>query len=245
MNEIVISFYQWIRLFFHVGAYPDFALLLKYFIWFAIWLSSGFLAATISEMKGYGVLLHFGGGLLLPYIYPIAIIFLLQERFGEKAVGATLDESETRVAIASYEITERIKQHRIQKRLDKLGIDPDSEEAQAVIEEENQLFKAHEVEIKPKEEVLKEIQSEDEEEQTVSEEDGMNRSYFEAIAVNALGEREGPFDLELNNGTVMAVESIANILDDLAVFEIIDHNGRKKRLRVKYENIVSCRKRQL
>jgi hypothetical protein len=68
----------------------------------------------------------------------------------------------------------------------------------------------------------------------------MGKAYLDSIAVNEIGERCGPFDLELKNGNMIVAEIIAGTLDDIAIFETIDHNGKTKRIRMKYENIASC-----
>ncbi len=240
MEEYLIVIYEWLRLFFHAGLYPHWGVLINWFVVAVVWSMSGFIAATIAEVKGHNVMLHFAGGLLLPYAYPITIIFTLKERFGKNVMESALDRSELRVDIASYEITEKIKQNRIKKQLDKLGVDADSDEGQKILLQEEKVFEKHDIAIASPEteEVAEEDISVD-----VAAEDAptvLNKTYFDSIAVNQLGERTGPFNLELKSGNKMVAEMIVNTLDELAVFEIIDHNGRTKRIRIKYANIASC-----
>lgn len=246
MEEYFIVIYEWLRLFFHAGLYPHLGTLINWFIVAVIWSTSGFVAATIAEMKGHNVMLHFAGGLLLPYAYPIVIVFTLKERFGDNIVGSELDRSELRVDIASYEITEKIKNNRIKKQLDKLGVDIDSKKGKEIIAQEEKVFEKHDIALASIEKPVTE--NENISEATVADSGDvapviLDKIYFDSIAVNQLGERDGPFDLELKSGNKMVVEIIANAMDELAVFEIIDHNGRAKRIRMRYDNIASCVKR--
>jgi hypothetical protein len=243
MNECFIVIYEWIRLFFHVGLYPYWGTLLYTFIFAVIWCASGFLAATIAEMKGHNVLLHFAGGLLVPYVYPITLVFVLHEKFGENQDADNFNRLAAKLDATSFEITEKIKQNRIKKKLDKLGIDIDSEEAKEILAEEEKVFAKHNAVITAS--TQEDMPSEPEEpvEELAEGEDlpiVMGKAYFDSIAVNEIGERCGPFDLELKNGNMIVAEIIAGTLDDIAIFETIDHNGKTKRIRMKYENIASC-----
>ena len=241
MEEYLIVIYEWLRLFFHAGLYPHFGVSFTWFAVAVIWSMSGFVAATIAESKGHNVMLHFAGGLLLPYAYPITIIFTLKERFGKNVMESALDRSELRVDIASYEITEKIKQNRIKKQLDKLGVDADSDEGQKILIREEKVFEKHDIAIAIPEtkEVIEEAVPVDADSDEIAP-TILNKTYFDSIAVNQLGERTGPFNVELTNGNKMVAEMIVNTLDELAVFEIVDHNGRSKRIRIKYANIASC-----
>jgi hypothetical protein len=247
MDEYFIVIYEWIRLFFHVGLYPYLGTLTQSFVLAVIWGASGFMAATIAEMKGHSVMLHFAGGLLLPYAYPITIIFVLDEKFGENAVESGFDRSAARLDIASYEITEKIKQNRIDKKLDKLGVDADSEAGKEILAQEEQLFEKHHntgtVDPEPLAVAAEETPVEPELSDGETAPVKMDKDYFDSIAVNQTGEREGPFDLELKNGNKVVAEIIVSTLDDVVVFEMTDHNGRTKRIRIKYENIASFDKR--
>ena len=243
MNEYFIVIYEWIRLFFHVGLYPYLGTMFYTFIFAVIWGTSGFLAATIAEMKGHNVLLHFAGGLLVPYVYPVTLIFILDEKFGDNMVAGDFNRLEAKLDAASFAMTEKVKQNRLKKKLDKLGVDADSEEAKEIIAEEAKVFAKHNAamaESKPEEQLQKpELAVEKLAEGEVAPVE-MGKAYLDSVAVNEIGERCGPFDLELKNGSKIVIEAIAGTLDDLAIFETIDHNGNTKRIRMKYDNIALC-----
>ena len=244
MDEYFIVIYEWIRLFFHVGLYPYLGTLFYTFIFAAIWSASGFLAATIAEMKGHNVLLHFAGGLLVPYAYPITLIFVLHEKFGENNDAGDFNRLAAKLDATSFEMTEKIKHNRLKKKLDKLGVDADSEEAKEIIAEEEKVFAKHNALIAAS--TQEAMQPEPEEVPVEELAEGevapveMGKAYLDSIAVNEIGERCGPFDLELKNGNRIVAEVIAGTMDDIAIFETIDHNGKTKRIRMKYENIASC-----
>lgn len=264
ISESILVIYEWVRLFFHADLYPYFGTLLHTFIIAAICGISGAMAATIAETKGHGVMLHFFAGLLLPYAYPIIIIFVLKEKFGENAVDGNLDHSVARVDVASFEITEKIKQHRIEKQLAKLGIDEASEDAQAILKQEDKLFEKHTAGLTPPA-LDAQAEATDQADTATADQDNvattalrdvgitdtadsppiMNKKYFDALAVNELGERNGPFNLELKNAQIIVAEMIVGTLDELAIFEIVDHNGQSKRIRIRYDNIVACTKRSV
>jgi hypothetical protein len=204
------------------------------------------MAATIAEVKGHSVMLHFAGGLLLPYAYPITIIFVLKEKFGDNVADNVIDRSVAHLDATSYEITEKMKHNRINKKLNKLGVDAESEEGKEIIAQEEKLFEKHNaVTTGPLPEETVEKVPPVEEDEYVDEDAQviMNKDYFDSIAVSQIGEREGPFNLELKTGNIIVAEIIVGTMEDLVIFEIIDHNGRTKRLRIKYDNIVSCTKR--
>jgi hypothetical protein len=71
---------NWFYIIYKADAYPDFHWVWFFFIVFAVWLGSGFMSATIAEMKSHNMKLHFCVGLLLPYVYPFLLLNHLKKK---------------------------------------------------------------------------------------------------------------------------------------------------------------------
>lgn len=67
----------WISAAWHSGVSPSVPSMLGTFVLLALYLGSGFFAASVAEGRNRGRLMHFIAGLLIPYIYPVAILYLL------------------------------------------------------------------------------------------------------------------------------------------------------------------------
>lgn len=76
-TEFVNFVQMWFNLTCDSGISPSIISMIGYVIIIVFFLISAFLASTISEMKGKGILIHFVLGLLIPYVYPAIILFLL------------------------------------------------------------------------------------------------------------------------------------------------------------------------
>ncbi|HRR05649.1 MAG TPA: hypothetical protein P5105_00050, partial [Victivallales bacterium] len=61
------------------GLSPDWYSIIKICFFLTIWLGSGFFAATVAEIKNRNRLIHFMGGLFVPWIYPFVILFKLEK----------------------------------------------------------------------------------------------------------------------------------------------------------------------
>lgn len=223
-NELMSYGYNWIRLFFHSGSGPYWQPLLESFSIFAVWVGSGFLAATISENRGHNIWLHFAGGMLIPYIYPLALLFVLKER--EIIPAEMLDTLGQHLVQESTRLTGKMQEHSRKKKLERLKAKHGTDEPEMIapIEQEEDGGEAAETAGQ------------------ISEVSAPDRDYFDSLAVNELGERVGPFILTMKNGSEIIAEKIAGTQAALAIFEIVDKNGQAKRIRIRYDNIESCRK---
>jgi len=62
------------------GLSPDWPAISKTCALVTFWLGSAFFAATVAELKNRSRLVHFIGGLLVPWIYPFVILFRLERK---------------------------------------------------------------------------------------------------------------------------------------------------------------------
>ncbi|MCP3965868.1 MAG: hypothetical protein GY750_01610 [Lentisphaerae bacterium] len=219
----ILSLKSFIMVVFRAGVWPDWQIIGYAFIIYAFWLGSGFLAATIAEMRGHKVLLHFFLGLLAPYIYPGYLAFKLRTaKAKETSIDEMLDVGES-ANLTSSLLNIKVKQNQERAQRQRLKL-PTKEELEAKAVESINPIK------------------DDLEAQPV-ETDGRvyDKRFFENLAVESSGERAGPFEVFVNNGTRLEILNIKSIQDDLAVFEI--QAGKKiKSIRIKYQNIISFNK---
>jgi hypothetical protein len=225
--EAMQYLYSWLALVIKSGATPDWHTVVVAAIAIIACLGSAFLSATIAEMGGHRMTLHFICGLILPYIYPIILTFKMKriERKEEE-----IEEIES--GGESYTLTARlmnIKEAQEEQRKTRRKTPLPQE-----IEQEPQY-----PEEGPQEDVPAEEQPEAEPESAIS---GFSRRYFESMAVDSSGDRTGPFEIALKDGRVLTVRAIKGIQDELAVFEL-ELDGNVKSIRLKYDKIESFDKK--
>jgi len=71
---------DWIKAAVDSGLSPSPASMFGYFLVIALLLGSGFVAASFAEMKDRSRTVHFIGGLIIPYVYPVLILFALPRK---------------------------------------------------------------------------------------------------------------------------------------------------------------------
>jgi hypothetical protein len=234
--------------------YKDVTLSDFYWIWFffiiyTVWLASGFMSATIAEMKSHDMKLHFCMGLLLPYVYPFLLLNHLKKKAHVEKAAAAEEESDdtyllTAKLMGKIEEKEAVKQAKIDaRRLLK-------EKAAASVAERFEAAGGKLEPISAPEQPTESLAAATAPEQpqepklpaASAEPSQFTRSYFERLAVDAAGNRVGPFSIQLKDNSTFTAETIKLVQDDLAIFEVVNKNGEIKNIRIKFANFVSCEK---
>lgn len=222
---------------------PDWRFILRVFVLAAILFGSAFLSATIAESRRHKMKFHFLLGLVLPYIYPLIIALRM------KTIEEVLDIEEQFDPLAdlSSSVSARFKEiqdeqkskhdERVKRLIPKKEQETVEEEPPEVVEEQEQ---TGEVELEGVETAKAEEAPAIEE--TVEEAAPVfTQRYFQSLAVDSSGEKAGPFNLVVKNGTQFQVAQIKTIQEDMASFEI-EVKGKLKNIRIKYDNIESFEK---
>ncbi|QSH41482.1 hypothetical protein P0136_07810 [Lentisphaerota bacterium ZTH] len=219
----VLSLKSFIMVIFRAGVWPDWQIIGLAFIFFAVWLGSGFLAATIAELRRHKVILHFFIGLIFPYVYPGILAVRLRT-----ARSLELHDEEIRDVGESANLTSSLLNIKVRKEAER------ALRKGAEVPDNNELAFQASASIKLKHDATA---------QTSSEADGKvyNKRFFENFAVDSTGERSGPFEMCVNDGTRIEILKIKAVHNDLAVFEI--STGKKtKSIRIKFQNIITFNK---
>lgn len=166
---------------------------------------SGAAAATISEMKGRGRLIHFLGGVVLPVAYPLVIFFVLPSAL--------------------------IKDQEIPPE----DLNPDGSPKQKKIHFESAI-------IQPEESVADEASADEVETlRRDTNEEEIGAHYFASISVSETGvTRQGPFMIQLIDGSVLEAQKIVRPEEKVVVLEILGEGGKPKTLRIPYERVSNC-----
>lgn len=248
-TDFIAAGLNWFYIIYKAGAYPEFYWIWFFFIVFTVWLASGFIAATIAEMRSHKMKLHFCMGLLLPYVYP----FLLLNHLKKLAHAEHVDKIEEDVG-DTYHLTAKL--------LDKIE---EKETAQRAKIDARRLFKektasssenrleAAGLRVTPIGSPEPPVESLTVatapapdpvklQETPVAEPSKFTRGYVESIAVDEAGNRVGPFSIKLKDHSSLTAETIKSVQDDLAIVEIMNKNGEIKNIRIKFANIESCEK---
>ena len=214
---------DWAGIFFNGLAEVDLWLLGLWALAVVTVLGSAFASATIAEMRSRGMFIHFCGGLVLPWIYPLLIGMRLT--VSPEAEQEKREELETENRLGVKMAFLRVQFEQDNKKRKRQG------EPEILFREWLAAYEA------AKETAA--IEAERRERDVVAPTSGVNRLFLENLAVDSEGSRKGPFTVKLVDGRTLRVEQIKNIMEDVAAFEIIDTVTRKpKSIRVKYGNIV-------
>ncbi len=92
------------------GVSPSFGTCVLIFILIAAYLGSGFMAATIAEFREGNRFIHFILGLLIPFIYPVALIFLMPKPLPESVRKRAEAEARAEEEAAQQEEDERAEE---------------------------------------------------------------------------------------------------------------------------------------
>lgn len=250
LTDLFAAGFNWFYIAYKAGAYPDFYWIWFFFIVFTVWLASGFIAATIAEMRSHKMKLHFCMGLLLPYVYP----FLLLNHLKKLAHVEKVDQIEEEVG-ETYQLTAKLmgkiekKEAAKQSKIDARRLFKEKTASSAVDRLEAAGLKAapifaHEQSAEslttpaPAPEIKETLNTET----APAEPSKFTRGYFESVSVDEAGNRVGPFNIKLKDYSSLTAETIKSVQDDLAIFEILNKNGEIKNIRIKFANITSCEK---
>ena len=232
---------NWFYIVYKAEAFPDFHWIWFFFIVYAVWLSSGFLSATIAEMKSHNMKLHFCMGLLLPYAYPFLLLNHLKKKAHvEKTAEAEKESDETYSLTAKLmgkiEEKEVVKQAKIDAR--RLLKEKAAASAAERFEAAGGKLEAAPMPVEaaptpapaPKQPEVEAAPYQ------------FTRGFFESLSVDEAGNRVGPFSIKLKDNSTFTAETIKLVQDDLAIFEVVNKNGEIKNIRIKFANFVSCEK---
>lgn len=222
MIRAIQGFFDWIGIFFNGLTEIDPLCLGLWAAALAVVLGSAFAAATIAEMRMRGMFIHFLGGLVLPWVYPLIIGARLTPN--REAAKVKREELETEIRLGVKMTFLRVQFENDNKTLKKNGEPPLAFRDWIARYEATRYADAEEEERR-----LSEI---------VGPTSEVSKLLLESLAVDSEGNRKGPFIVRLVDGRELVVEQIRNIMDDVAAFEIIDPVTHKpKSIRVKYSNI--------
>lgn len=187
------------------GLTPQWGSIVWWCVLVVIYLGSPFLSATISESKGHGILLHFIGGLVFPYLYPIIIHFALPSRL---RIHAPQEPEEEEVKPTLTVTSARQKSERMA-----------SESAEVEFEATAPAF-----------------------EEEGNDAPVIGQQFFTSISVTETGvTRQGPFMVEMDDGTVIEAQKIVKPQEKIVVLEIQGEAGTSRTLRIPYSKIVDCK----
>ena len=253
-TDLFAAGFNWFYIVYKAGAYPEFYWLWFFFIVFAVWLASGFIAATIAEMRSHKMKLQFCMGLLLPYVYPFLLLNHLKKLAHvekvdkiEEEVGETyqltaklMDKIEEKDAMRQAKIDARrlLKEKSASSAVDRLEAAGLRAAPISAPEQPEESLVAPAPESLPVPEI-KETPATDE---VSAEPSKYTRGYLESLSVDEAGNRVGPFSIKLKDNSSLTAETIRSVQDDLAIFEILNKNGEIKNIRIKFANIESCEK---
>ncbi len=255
LTDFIAAGLNWFYIAYKAGAYPEFYWIWFFFILFTVWLASGFIAATIAEMRSHKMKLHFCMGLLLPYVYP----FLLLNHLKRLAHVEKVEQVEVEVG-ETYQLTAKLmgkieeKDALKQSKIDARRLFKEKTASSAVDRMEAAGLKSAPAAAPEPSEASPATPSPapaptfQEPPQVLNAEavsvepSQFTRSYFESLAVDEAGNRVGPFSIKLKDYSSLTAETIRSVQDDLAIFEILNKNGDIKNIRIKFANIESCEK---
>lgn len=255
ITDMLRGLLGWLTLVVNSGAWPDWHFIGMASIFIVIWTGSAFAAATIAEMAGHRILLHFLGGLALPYIYPALLMLRIKKVEKQVEFVEEVEKSDKTCQITAKltNIREKKAEERQAKKLlmfekkksfqqsqpedtDSETVIPSEDETEQPVEavqegesasvaEENVITTEPQAEVAPAPEPVA----------------GFTRRQIESLAVDNTGGRVGPFLITLHQGQPVTAVSIKGIQDELATFEV-QVEDKIKSIRIRYQNIKSCEK---
>jgi hypothetical protein len=250
---------NWFYIAYKAGAYPEFYWLWFFFVVFTVWLASGFMSATIAEMRSHKMKLHFCMGLLLPYVYP----FLLLNHLKKLAHVEKADKIEEEIG-ETYQLTAKLmgkieeKEAAKQIKIDARRLFKEKTASSAADKFEAAGLKSAPIAApeQPEESLataapapeptplpdIQEAAAVLNTNEVAAEPSNFTRGYFESISIDETGNRVGPFHIRLKDNSSLTAETVKSVQDDLAIFEILNKNGEIKNIRIKFANIESCEK---
>lgn len=193
-------------------------MLLALFVLLAVWLGSGFFAATVAELFRHRVTKHFILGLVVPYVYPLYLArhITMSNRAREESEEAQQEAiREARKAATADRFAEMSARRDARRQRH----NPDgvaAEEAPAAVEETVAVEEAP---------------------AAAGDFAAELRQYLYNIPVDEDGERPGPFRFAMKGGAVVDVASIRALQDEFMIC-VVANTG--KAIRIRFANVESA-----
>lgn len=179
----------------------------------ALYLSSGFIAATAAELRGRNPLPHFIGGVIFPFIY-IGVVYALPKK--PKPIRPedliVYDEDGNYVPTISQKLTQKYKEKVGEEYVPEPQL-PKEEEQTGSVEE---------------------IPGEEEAELA------FDQKYISSIATDDMGNYFGPFMIGIDNGRYIEALRILDAYPEVCELEIAGDDDKPRKIRLPYSKIVSC-----
>jgi len=213
-----------------------------------IWLGSGFAAATIAEIRDRKRFLHLAGGLILPVIYPFAILLFMPKALHnltpEERAAKEESKRQEELAARGPSATELAAEQQKQRpdQTDKMTPLP-SEQAKKISISRGPVGGAASKPAEPAPAVSSDTHS-------FATPGGaaatgippqFNQRHFSNIATDENGNFRGPFMVETNDSRFLEAIRITNALPEVLVVEIQVEGGKTRSVRLPYSKIVECK----
>lgn len=228
IGEFFSWLFNWLWLLGRAGSWPESDPLVPVVIVFSVLFGSACLAATIAELRNRMLLPNFFLGFALPVAYPVYAIFGLKKRI----TVSSEDREEVVMKEASAAMNMQMDIMLQKRELKARGIDPEAatfEDFEALRLEKEAAAQAAEAAMVALEEVK------------AANNTGINRAFFESIAVDSSGNRLGPYLIIMKDGSEVTVNSIPGVFDDLASCEVAGRDGKTRTIRIRYDMIAEVR----
>jgi hypothetical protein len=226
IGNFFIWLFNWIWLLFRAGAWPDANPLVKVLIVLSIALGSACLAATVAELRNRKLLLHFFLGFLIPVLYPVYTIFGLKK----KTIISVEDKEEMVMDEAAAAMNMHMDIMMIKRELKARGIDPETatfEDFDAIRQERQEAEAAAKQQAEAEAAAVAEAETEE---------------GVVIIAVDAAGNRLGPYCIAMHDGSELIANVITGAFDELISCQVSGRDGKIRTVRVRYENIADVRR---
>lgn len=204
---------------------PSIPIIAVCFLSIAFLLGSGFIAATVAELKEKNRFLHFIGGICFPYFYPAAIYYFIPAP--NEDYRPLKDVEKEKREIESKRLTEAFNE--------KVANDPFAALLKPKIEE-TQAPQGENTETKAEESA---VPSPDQE-KAQSGGQGLDQNYFASISINENGEFNGPFMIDFKDGRIVEASRILSALPEAIEIETVGDGDIIRKIRVPYSKISGC-----
>ena len=228
ISEFCVWLFDWLWLLARSGSWPESDPLVPIILILSLLLGSACLAATIAELRGRKLFPHFCLGFLIPVVYPIFAVFGLKK----KVIISAEDNEETVMDEASAAMNQQMETMLMKRELKTRGIDSET----ATFED----FEALRQEKQAAEEATSQAQDA-EASQPEHATAKFDKAFFESIAVDAAGNRLGPYVIVMYEGTELLANYITGVHDELISCEVTGRDGKARTVRVRYENVGEVR----
>ena len=192
------------------GIRPDLQVIIFILVFLTVWMGSAFWSASIAVMRKHSMIPHFIAGFVVPYVYPVTILFALDVK-GARALTRQKAQQDQGEAMAAEE----------KERLRSIGQAVPAQEAasqSAVAGTPGDAAENNSAAAAPEE---------------------FDQRYFKEIALDDNGEPTGPWRIQYGGTEVVAVRIVESLPFAVAV-EITTADGKTQKIRIPYAKITSC-----